>query len=243
MAGTNVDVTDEQQVTIKQNGSTKPNLNNRDNDDVNRKLWEAARLGLPEELGSLLASEKRVFLDSRDEYGYTAVMLSARAPNRYTSTSERLETLQILLAAGADVDARHQNGATALALAAGDHFFKGVELLLDAGAKVNNLGQSLTYLCCPAETIRCYLPRCGQIPVDYEMYQTLSRAGQKIDFPVRIGVSTPAPLVRQCVNFIRRHQQKSDPETNRRVKVQELQILPPLLRDVVLHAKSICRTF
>lgn len=63
--------------------------------------------------------------------GYTSLMLASASFNKHSN----IETIKILIDAGADVDIKENNGLTALSMAT--HDLRAVKILIDAGSDVN----------------------------------------------------------------------------------------------------------
>jgi ankyrin repeat protein len=77
----------------------------------------------------------RLILDGKDESGSNALHYAAGTVGR-VPLHQTIEVVSMLLEAGADINARNAQGATALKIAAEEGSDKFVQLLLDAGAMV-----------------------------------------------------------------------------------------------------------
>lgn len=91
-------------------------------------LMFAAQKGYTEIVRILLNNDANVNLASR-RFGLTALMLAA--------ANKQADVMRLLLAAGADVDAKNDDGSTALMAASLKGDINVVRLLLDAKADVN----------------------------------------------------------------------------------------------------------
>ncbi|MFN0279662.1 MAG: TonB family protein [Pyrinomonadaceae bacterium] len=118
-------------------------------------LMEAAKDGTSDEVKKILKDKPKV--DIKDQYGWTSLMYAADAPKRIPNFASRglalgttrspvkeelnLESLKLLLEAGADPNVNDRRGITPLMIAA----FRGrvafVGLLLKKGAKVDAMDQ------------------------------------------------------------------------------------------------------
>ena len=104
--------------------------------DVNAKdeggmtaLMHAAMHDDPRVVKRLL--EVQADVAARDAKGWTALMHATRKDRGYSAI------IELLIASGAEVDAAHKRGGTALSSACYNGHVRAVELLLDAGADVN----------------------------------------------------------------------------------------------------------
>ena len=107
-------------------------------------------------------------IDIKNEKGWTALMIAARNSN----TVSNIETVKILIDAGADLNLKNNRQSTALMLAndyIGDSSEETIKLLIETGADINGLGGYDTY-----QTIKMH--------TEYQIKLTEIKTIKKINF-------------------------------------------------------------
>lgn len=128
-------------------------------------LLIAAHQGDLDRVKALLADGANANYQSRNDYGLTPLMTGARQALSGGSHWTRLEIVQALLAAGADVHLKDQCGETALMMAAKGTDVGITKMLLESGAAVDersNDGETALIMAVkygPAEQVRFLLDR------------------------------------------------------------------------------------
>ena len=166
------------------------------------------------------ARRKRTNVDPRFFVGSRALFEAAYRGNN--------ECLQLLLIAGADVNATTQNGTTALMGAATSHDLACVKLLLKAGAHVNLLDNS------GHKALDHYINEGCQT---FQISHVLMGAGETMegkDLMLTLGRS----LKHSCRKFIRKYLNDKDLPVNLFVKIPKLG-LPRLLASYLLYNCSL----
>jgi ankyrin repeat protein len=116
----------------------------------------------------LLKSSAEV--SARDSMGWTALMHATRR------RQENLDAVRTLVRAGADVNASHKQGGTALSVAAHNGHTKVVQFLIEAGANVN-----------ASDTANWTPLICSSLNGHLQIVELLLKSGANVDSADRLG--------------------------------------------------------